>query len=64
MEQPSSSQSTPGANAAPGNVLGDDRKKRVFDPADMFTKDWRDFNCKTWHLEPTVRYDIISLFAK
>nr|XP_018906485.1 PREDICTED: uncharacterized protein KIAA1109 isoform X3 [Bemisia tabaci] len=22
---------------------------------DIFTKDWRNFNCKTWHLEPTVR---------
>lgn len=55
MEQPSSSQSTPGTNVTPGNTSTDDKKKRGFDPADMFTKDWRDFNCKTWHLEPTVR---------
>lgn len=20
-----------------------------------FTNDWRDYNCPTWHLEPTVR---------
>lgn len=20
-----------------------------------FTNDWRDYNCTTWHLEPTVR---------
>lgn len=20
--------------------------------------DWRNFNCKTWHLEPTIRYNI------
>lgn len=23
---------------------------------DAFIKDWRHFECKTWHLEPTVRY--------
>lgn len=25
---------------------------------DAFIKDWRHFECKTWHLEPTVRYGI------
>nr|CAD7459089.1 unnamed protein product [Timema tahoe] len=33
----------------------EDRKRKAFDPAEMFTKDWRNYHCKTWHLEPTVR---------
>jgi len=27
-----------------------------------FTNDWRDYNCTTWHLEPTVRYGRIKMF--
>lgn len=30
-------------------------KRKGFDPADVFTKDWRNYHCNTWHLEPTVR---------
>lgn len=38
------------------NVASEDEKKRKqFDPAEMFIKDWRSYRCKTWHLEPTVR---------
>lgn len=33
----------------------DERKRKQFDPAEMFIKDWRSYRCKTWHLEPTVR---------
>ncbi|XP_011494762.1 PREDICTED: uncharacterized protein KIAA1109 [Ceratosolen solmsi marchali] len=33
----------------------EDKKRKQFDPADMFIKDWRSYRCKTWHLEPTVR---------
>jgi hypothetical protein len=43
---------------APGNNVStsDEEKRRIaFDPAEMFTKDWRNYHCKTWHLEPTVR---------
>ncbi|KAJ8982560.1 hypothetical protein NQ317_005031 [Molorchus minor] len=29
---------------------------------DIFAKDWRDYNCKTWHLEPTVR--LLSVAGK
>jgi hypothetical protein len=43
--------------AAGTNVSTNDEEKRriAFDPAEMFTKDWRNYHCKTWHLEPTVR---------
>ncbi|XP_011301889.1 uncharacterized protein KIAA1109 isoform X7 [Fopius arisanus] len=33
----------------------DERRRKQFDPAEMFIKDWRSYRCKTWHLEPTVR---------
>ncbi|KAJ8916684.1 hypothetical protein NQ315_000329 [Exocentrus adspersus] len=29
---------------------------------DIFAKDWRNYNCKTWHLEPTVR--LLSVAGK
>ncbi|XP_017781272.1 PREDICTED: uncharacterized protein KIAA1109 isoform X3 [Nicrophorus vespilloides] len=29
---------------------------------DIFTKDWRNYHCKTWHLEPTVR--LLSVAGK
>lgn len=34
------------------SFVEDEKKKKTFDP---FTKDWRTYNCKMWHLEPTVR---------
>ncbi|EZA51340.1 hypothetical protein X777_10025 [Ooceraea biroi] len=46
-----------GANVSSvSSVTSEDEKKRKqFDPAEMFIKDWRSYRCKTWHLEPTVR---------
>lgn len=41
--------------AGTSNATEDDKKKKNFDPEDMFSKDWRHYRCKTWHLEPTVR---------
>ncbi|PSN42909.1 Uncharacterized protein C0J52_12033, partial [Blattella germanica] len=47
---------TPNASSSSVGVTSDeDRKRKAFDPAEMFTKDWRNYHCKTWHLEPTVR---------
>ncbi|XP_024891805.1 uncharacterized protein KIAA1109-like isoform X13 [Temnothorax curvispinosus] len=36
-------------------ISEDEKKRKQFDPAEMFIKDWRSYRCKTWHLEPTVR---------
>ncbi|XP_031778300.1 transmembrane protein KIAA1109 homolog isoform X4 [Nasonia vitripennis] len=36
-------------------IIEDDKKRKQYDPAEMFIKDWRSYRCKTWHLEPTVR---------
>ncbi|OXU30416.1 hypothetical protein TSAR_012520, partial [Trichomalopsis sarcophagae] len=36
-------------------TIEDDKKRKQYDPAEMFIKDWRSYRCKTWHLEPTVR---------
>lgn len=58
---------SPGSNAnSNGNAGGDsssdlDLKRKGFDPADVFTKDWRNYHCTTWHLEPTVRYCILKI---
>lgn len=35
--------------------IEDEKKNKSFDPGEIFTKDWRTYNCKMWHLEPTVR---------
>ncbi|XP_043271443.1 transmembrane protein KIAA1109 isoform X4 [Venturia canescens] len=46
------------SSASSGNtsfMSEDERKRKQFDPAEMFIKDWRSYRCKTWHLEPTVR---------
>lgn len=32
-----------------------DRKLKMADPTDALQKDWRNYQCHTWHLEPTVR---------
>ncbi|GFU08706.1 transmembrane protein KIAA1109 [Trichonephila clavipes] len=32
-----------------------DRKLKMADPTDSLQKDWRSYQCHTWHLEPTVR---------
>jgi hypothetical protein len=45
-----------GVAAGTSVSTNDEEKGRIaFDPAEMFTKDWRNYHCKTWHLEPTVR---------
>lgn len=36
--------------------------KKASIEGDIFAKDWRDYNCKTWHLEPTVR--LLSVAGK
>jgi len=43
------------AAGASGATSDEEKKRKTFDPAEMFTKDWRTYHCKTWHLEPTVR---------
>lgn len=54
QDRKSASAST--TNASNVTVSSEDEKKRKqFDPAEMFIKDWRSYRCKTWHLEPTVR---------
>lgn len=32
------------------------KKKEIIDPVTVLQQDWREYECKTWHLEPTVRY--------
>lgn len=39
-----------------GQETAQDDSNKAFDPTDVFNMDWRSFICKTWHLEPTVRY--------
>ncbi|XP_065331514.1 bridge-like lipid transfer protein family member 1 isoform X1 [Cloeon dipterum] len=43
------------AKSPDGDRRRADSGRKAFDPGEMFLKDWRNFNCKTWHLEPTVR---------
>ena len=45
----------PGSTTSTATTSEDDKKRKQFDPAEMFIKDWRSYRCKTWHLEPTVR---------
>lgn len=48
--------SNTGSTSATTTITSEDEKKRKqFDPAEMFIKDWRSYRCKTWHVEPTVR---------
>lgn len=55
------SEETNGGTEAAAESIGsgassdEEKKKKSFEPSEMFTKDWRTFHCKTWHLEPTVR---------
>ncbi|XP_034943286.1 transmembrane protein KIAA1109 homolog isoform X1 [Chelonus insularis] len=53
-----STNKSPASNSTsiPSTSISEEEKKRKqFDPAEMFIKDWRSYRCKTWHLEPTVR---------
>ncbi|KAK6639579.1 hypothetical protein RUM43_007852 [Polyplax serrata] len=36
-------------------TIEDEKKKKTFESGDVFTKDWRTYNCKSWHLEPKVK---------
>lgn len=38
-----------------------EHKCRVADPTETLQKDWRNYECKTWHLEPTVRYACVRI---
>ncbi|XP_014476117.1 PREDICTED: uncharacterized protein KIAA1109 isoform X1 [Dinoponera quadriceps] len=49
------SASTANASNVTSVTSEDEKKRKQFDPAEMFIKDWRSYRCKTWHLEPTVR---------
>lgn len=56
QERKNTNASTAANASSVSSVASEDEKKRKqFDPAEMFIKDWRSYRCKTWHLEPTVR---------
>jgi hypothetical protein len=42
--------------------LSENPTKKGSIDVDIFAKDWRNYNCKTWHLEPTVR--LLSVAGK
>ncbi|KAH3829895.1 hypothetical protein DPMN_103126 [Dreissena polymorpha] len=42
------------SKAVKSPVEGD--KKKVIDPVTVLQQDWREYQCKTWQLEPTVRF--------
>lgn len=42
--------------------LSENPTKKSSIDVDIFAKDWRNYNCKTWHLEPTVR--LLSVAGK
>ncbi|XP_060534290.1 bridge-like lipid transfer protein family member 1 [Cylas formicarius] len=44
------------------SALTDGASKKGSIEGDIFAKDWRNYNCKTWHLEPTVR--LLSVAGK
>lgn len=47
--------STASTSATSTTITEDEKRRKQFDPAEMFIKDWRSYKCKTWHVEPTVR---------
>lgn len=59
MELDKSARSSPSASSV-ASEASSTSKTSSFD--DMFTKDWRNYNSKTWHLEPTVR--LLSVAGK
>lgn len=57
LAEPSSSQGSPGINNSPLSLQltnEDEKKRRILEQID-----WRSYECKTWHLEPTVRYFVL-----
>ncbi|XP_046477858.1 bridge-like lipid transfer protein family member 1 isoform X1 [Neodiprion pinetum] len=55
QERRNANLNTSNASTTSAVTTEDERKRKQFDPAEMFIKDWRSYRCKTWHLEPTVR---------
>lgn len=55
QERKNTNISTSSSTTTNSMISEDERKRKQFDPAEMFIKDWRSYRCKTWHLEPTVR---------
>ncbi|XP_076753670.1 transmembrane protein KIAA1109 homolog tweek isoform X3 [Xylocopa sonorina] len=55
QEKKSGTASTASTSTATTTTSEDEKKRKQYDPAEMFTKDWRSYRCKTWHVEPTVR---------
>ena len=56
LSEPSSGQGSPAINNSPLSLQltnDDEKKRRILEQID-----WRNYECKTWHLEPTVRYAI------
>lgn len=56
----SGGEGTSGNAACDASISGlseDDKKRKSFEHGEVtgHNKDWRNFHCKTWHLEPTVR---------
>lgn len=60
MKQPPQAQPTTSQDGQQQQQQQQQQKKSV--EVDIFAKDWRDYNCKTWHLEPTVR--LLSVAGK
>ena len=50
------------ADVAEKSKLSENPTKKGSIDMDIFAKDWRNYNCKTWHLEPTVR--LLSVAGK
>ena len=42
------------SKSAKASAEGADKKKKT-DPLTVLQQDWRDYECITWQLEPTVR---------
>lgn len=55
--EPSSSQAKKGATDTLQSMLNTKNITSKLQKADvdLFLRDWRNFDCQTWHLEPTVR---------
>ena len=55
-ESSASASSTPSMSVrSPTSQSPPDGEHKVNDPTQMLQQDWREFECRTWHLEPTVR---------
>lgn len=59
-DKPKTPLAAPGSSSTSGSADANQLNKKSLD--EIFTKDWRDYTCKTWHLEPTVR--LLSVAGK